>query len=219
MLTPEQQQPEAVVAALRPVIPSIYRALERAHATAGDHLSEHGRSVADGADSKTLHSSLVRYHFKRELRDTDLEVPEVRVDDIENIGVRFTVGDMTLWLLKEREGCNLPPRTTSEGRSYCHQRLFEDDIEHLNLVLEWRLDDDEVLVDIVCPEGVSPNGWSADIHWRIPLPHPAELPVELLKANSHEEQDIEGICLREDEEEPDDSDLVGIELRDAAAAK
>ncbi len=182
-------QPEVVLARLEQIIPLLYHAIESG-------VSKALAYQYDGARDPWLASHLVRHHAKTVLKALGHDVDEMfDLNEKSPLsGLSFSYrSQYGFKVLKADRLGGLPSAGNSDRRKefYCQESLAPELLGiareslpelPLNLVVLWEVDAAFNLLGLtlVCPKSDSPlfgdDGQvlrSAELHWSIPIPHPA----------------------------------------------
>jgi hypothetical protein len=185
MLLAHEQDPDAVLWRLGPLVPILYRAVEAGIAESLDFFSSREQPV-----DPCLQPNLVRWKAKQILDEaghlTELESDNVvplagrtfaRLP-IANNGLQLSYADLLLRILKS-DGGGVPLAGASRARQrFYHQLslLGEEAVDVLKLLVLWDVDqlglDGELL--LVCPKRGAETKDSLEVHWMVAIPHPAE---------------------------------------------
>lgn len=163
---------------LKPLLDVIYEGFEAGTEHAREYFESQNRGI-----EPTLASALVRYKMKAYLSDRGQVVEEYDQEDLANIGLCIRAGKYCIRLWKSGGDAIPPPGTSRSKRSFLYQQLefvFPDQpglprVTELNLVVLWNVDPGYRLrgLHLVCPKA-APTSYSAvEVHWAIPIDHPA----------------------------------------------
>lgn len=184
MLLAHEQDPDAVLRRLAPLTPVLYRAVEAGIAESLDFFSTREQPV-----DPCLQPNIVRWRAKQILDDaghlTELEHENVVAlpyrqfvrMPVANNGLQLSYGDLVLRILKA-DGGDVPLAGASRARQrFYHQlSLLDEAIDVLRLLVLWDVDctglSGELL--LVCPRRGAETRDSLEVHWMVPIPHPAE---------------------------------------------
>jgi hypothetical protein len=183
MLLAHEQEPEAVLARLRPLVPLLYRAVE---AGIGESLSFFG--MREQPICSVLQPNLVRWKAKQILDEAG-HMTRLEEDNVTPIGLRFeripiannglqlSFNNLFLRILKA-DGGGVPLAGSSRARQiYYHQlALFGEAVDLLKLLVLWDADGAGLAGELVlvCPKRSAETRDSLEVHWMVPIPHPAE---------------------------------------------
>jgi hypothetical protein len=190
----DNHHPQAVTALARstPLCPSVYEALESG-TEVGRTFFELPGNTWDG----WLFSHLVRYEALRRLKL--LPQDDFFVDGLPNTGIALYCKGTQYRVFKATQDGRLPPPRESEGLKEFYNQLqmplFPENSSALSppssrLVLLWDIDGNRNLstLYLVCPRSADDSDWKPGLeHWRIPVPHPAEMIEQLPQITSEGE--------------------------------
>ena len=198
--------PEIVLHRIEEIRGPLYSAFEVGLGKAEAYEYEAPEGAADDYVEPYLFAQIVRHHVKAQLRAAGRQVEdEFGVDeDVPNNGVCFTYVNYTIRLLKSDHRGGLPSAGKSDQRRdfYCQTSfaskmlgVSQDELVGLplNLVVLYSRDGSLVLV---CPKSEEPEiedgriSKSAEAHWSIPIPHPAESQPVIRSGESAREENI-----------------------------
>ena len=168
MIPPEAQGAEATLEAIDPFLATVYPILEAAAAQATEFFGESKQDV-------WLYPDLFRFFAKQALEGLPFELVDEEVDRLEhqilaNNGLLLRFGPREIRIRKADHGA-LPPATSQTLKDFYEQRsLFESAVDVQRLLLLWDTPDGVFQLTLACPK--SGDG---SPHWKVPVPHPAEV--------------------------------------------
>jgi hypothetical protein len=184
MLLAHEQDPDAVLVRLKPLTLILYRAVEAGIAESLDFFSSREQPI-----DACLQPNLVRWKAKQVLDEAghlatledDNVVPLASLQfarlPIANNGLQLSYANLLLRVLKA-DGGGVPLAGASKARQrFYHQlSLLGDAVDVLKLLVLWDVDgaglNGELL--LVCPKRGAETKDSLEVHWMVPIPHPAE---------------------------------------------
>jgi hypothetical protein len=186
MLTPDDLDPDRVLAVLRPHLNLLWHALEDGAGEAQEYLERFPADTGRQICPYTF-PVLVRLHAKRRLavdfagsvKDDD----DASVENLPSNGLHLKVGPYSLRVRMSDGGLLPVPGTSRVLRSFYNQdnQLAEPDlfggtlnIFELRLMVLWDRDISGVLeLTLVCPRSGGKSRGDVSEHWRRTIPHPA----------------------------------------------
>ncbi len=175
-------EPDTVLPRLSRLLPVIYQALESGTLDAREYFD--GRR--EGVDP-SLYPNLVRYRARCYLTGQGHDV-EFVPEELANNGLSLSYAPYQIRILKSDHGAVPAPGSSKVKRDFYNQRVRQLVLpfpggslgvpidEALNLVILWDVTPTYNLagLTLVCPKGSDINRTPPDVHWRVPIPHPAE---------------------------------------------
>lgn len=168
MIEPDFQGAEATLEALAPFLGEVFPILEAATAQAIDYFGD------DPVDS-ALYPNLVRFHAKKSLEQRRFEVVDENLDHVEhevlaNNGLLLRYGPREVRIRKAVHG-SIPAPTSQTLKDFYEQRsLLEGAVETQRLLLLWDTPGGVFELSLACPKASD-----GAPHWKVPVPHPAEI--------------------------------------------
>jgi hypothetical protein len=155
---------------LRPILPSVYRALESGAQDASIHF-EHAVYEFEGG----LHASIVRASCRHWLKQQEFEL-----EDLPSNGICLHHGDFRIRILKARED-TLPETNQSKARlQFFKQEPLLIDAEfqpdRWNLLVLWNIDNKLRLTDlrVACTKPVDDDPEGYETYWEFPIENPVK---------------------------------------------
>jgi len=176
MKTTNAPAAETVLTDLAGIMPELYDALEGAAFTSRDLFAQKNRDV-----DPYYHASTFRYEAK-----TLLEARGFVLKDLANNGLHLVHQQYQLKILKADQGRVPCPGDSKPKREYYLQTSFlvetgviglrQLQIIPVNLLLIWDVTPKYALADLelACPQSGDSERDSAEVYWRITIPHPAQ---------------------------------------------
>jgi len=168
MITPDAQGADATLEVLAPFLAEVFPILEAATAQASDFF-------ADGELDRALYPNLVRFHAKQALEGRPFEIVDEETDRLEhevlaNNGLLLRYGAREVRIRKAVDG-SIPAPTSQTLKDFYEQpSLFGSTVETQRLLLLWDTPGGVLELSLACPK----SGDGAP-HWKVPVPHPAEV--------------------------------------------
>jgi hypothetical protein len=177
VLTPEEQEPEAVLGRLRPLLDELYLALERAAART-DEWFVAGQHLNDPYFRAMMIRYLAREHlqrWERSLRMTDFE-DRVEVRRPSNVGLHIVWADQYVVRVRMGEDGALPVPVTGAAVDFFNQPLLGMEMPYLRLFVVWSRQSTGIDMQVACPAAAKPRKKdTVEVAWRRPVQHPADL--------------------------------------------
>ena len=179
-------QPEEVIPELSSILVAIHTALEHGTMRAGEFFE---REDERQTINRYLAPCLVRFWAKQYLESAGHQVSnedeesDFNMQQLPNNGLCLQYGKYRLRILKSDNGDPpVPGHSLSRQQFYQQTSLLlvtdcgiEVQQEVLNLIVLWEITRPYTLASIclVCPKNGKDTKASVEIHWRVPLDHPA----------------------------------------------
>lgn len=196
--------PEAVLAELLPFLLHAYRIFDEAVPEA---TLEEFTSKGDEVIEPIHHSSATRIRAKRRFISNKPSEMDYTVGDLLNNGLEFVYNGRVIKFLKGRDGQPPPCGKSRQRRAFYQHTLFGKSYEQeiaKELVVIYNVTRDGVFLglDLACTKGVISDYEAPELHWSIPVPHPATVQAT---GNPYESQpdDLDEEIKRDDEDEGD----------------
>ena len=198
--------PEAVLAHLLPFLLFAHKVFEVAvpEATLDEFVSK-GVEEIEGCH----HSSAIRIRVRRGLSDKPPDL-EYLMRDLTNNGLEIFYKEHTIKFFKGVNGQPPPCGKSDTRKAFYQQSLFgvlHESFLARNLLVIYNVAKDGTFLglDLACPKGVVSDYAPPELHWSVPVPHPAtiqgseaeyeQLPDDLdIKRDDEDEGDL-GISL------------------------
>jgi hypothetical protein len=168
MIEPEEQGADATLETLASFLGEVFSILEAATAQATEFFGDKQRDL-------WLFPDLVRFFAKQALQDRAFEVVDEETDRLEtevlaNNGLLLHYGPREIRVRKADHG-SIPAATSETLRDFYEQpSLFGSAVDTQRLLLLWDTPGGVFELTLACPKTRD-----AAPHWKVPVPHPAEL--------------------------------------------
>jgi hypothetical protein len=197
--------PEEILSKLQPLLSHVYPMFEAATLEATiDEFTSKGDTDIEGCH----HSSAIRIRVRRALKN---KPPHLKYDiePLVNNGLEVSHLGHIIKFYKGVNGSPPAPGKSESRKAFYQQPLFGDHFRAANLVVIYNVASDGTFLglDLACPKDVVSDYAIPELHWSIPVPHPATLqrvdekyeqpPDELNEIRRADEKDEDDLGLDE----------------------
>jgi hypothetical protein len=194
MIPPEAQGADATLEALAPFVAELFPILEAAAAQATEFFGDRDKDV-------WLYPDLFRFYAKESLEGRPFELVDEQRDRLDhqvlaNNGLLLRYGLREIRIRKAENGA-IPAATSQTLRDFYEQpSLFGSAVATQRLLLLWDTPHGVFELTLACPK----NGDGVP-HWKVPVPHPAEVHASYQGARAADDDFDLPIKLRETSED------------------
>lgn len=131
-----------------------------------------------------LAASIVRHEAARHIDKKISEVPGLSREPLPNCGLHVQYEAYGIKILKSDEGDVPSPGVSKTKQSYYQQTITgwaelvgEKEFGYANLIIVWDVSPSYLMMGLTLAHPKDVGDYrSAELHWKIPVPHPADMP-------------------------------------------